>query len=99
MSNIDTVLFDFDGTVMNTNDVILMSWQHTFRTLENREEDPERLINTFGEPLEQTMKKFFPDVFVPGNERTVGGGQRKRVQDSTGNIQTVQHHYAGSGKI
>ena len=62
MSNIDTVLFDFDGTVMNTNDVILMSWQHTFRTLENREEDPERLINTFGEPLEQTMKKFFPDV-------------------------------------
>ena len=25
----DTVLFDFDGTIMNTNDVILMSWQHT----------------------------------------------------------------------
>ena len=41
MSNIDTVLFDFDGTVMNTNDVIMMSWQHTFRTLEGREEDPE----------------------------------------------------------
>ena len=24
MSNIDTVLFDFDGTVMNTNDVVRM---------------------------------------------------------------------------
>lgn len=64
MSNIDTVLFDFDGTVMNTNDVILMSWQHTFKTLENREEDPEKLIKTFGEPLAVTMQKFFPDVPV-----------------------------------
>ena len=62
MSNIDTVLFDFDGTVMNTNDVIMMSWQHTFRTLEGREEDPEVLLKTFGEPLETTMKKFFPNV-------------------------------------
>ena len=62
MSSIDTVLFDFDGTVMNTNDVILRSWQHTFRTLENREEDTEVLLKTFGEPLETTMKKFFPDV-------------------------------------
>lgn len=62
MSNIDTVLFDFDGTVMNTNDVIMMSWQHTFRTLEGREEDQEVLLKTFGEPLETTMKKFFPNV-------------------------------------
>ena len=58
----DTVLFDFDGTIMNTNDVILMSWQHTFRILENREEDRDRLIQTFGEPLEDTMRKFFPHV-------------------------------------
>lgn len=62
MSGIDTVLFDFDGTVMDTNNVILMSWQHTFRTLENREESPEKLVKTFGEPLETTMGKFFPDI-------------------------------------
>ena len=37
MQKIDTVIFDFDGTVMDTNNVILNSWQHTFRTLENRE--------------------------------------------------------------
>lgn len=60
--NIDTVLFDFDGTVMDTNNVILMSWQHTFKTLENREENQEVLVKTFGEPLEDTMKKFFPHV-------------------------------------
>lgn len=64
MSSIDTVLFDFDGTVMDTNNVILMSWQHTFMTLRNREEPQENLVKTFGEPLETTMKKFFPDVPV-----------------------------------
>ena len=58
----DTVLFDFDGTIMDTNDVILTSWQHTFRTLKNREEDVEKLVKTFGEPLETTIRKFFPDV-------------------------------------
>lgn len=62
MKKFDTVLFDFDGTVMDTNNVILMSWQHTFRTLRNREEDIEKLVSTFGEPLETTMKRFFPDV-------------------------------------
>lgn len=64
MSNIDTVLFDFDGTVMNTNDVIINSWQHTFRTLEGREEQVEKIIKTFGEPLALTMKHFFPQVPV-----------------------------------
>lgn len=64
MNKIDTVLFDFDGTVMNTNDVIINSWQHTFRTLENREEDEAKIIATFGEPLQVTMEKLFPDVPV-----------------------------------
>lgn len=61
MQKIDTVLFDFDGTIMDTNNVILMSWQHTFRTLANREEDEAVLTATFGEPLEITMRRFFPD--------------------------------------
>ena len=64
MNKIDTVLFDFDGTVMNTNDVIINSWQHTFKTLENREEDVETIVRTFGEPLAVTMEKFFPNVPV-----------------------------------
>lgn len=64
MGKIDTVLFDFDGTVMDTNNVIINSWQHTFRTLENREEETENIIKTFGEPLEVTMKNFFPEVPV-----------------------------------
>ena len=62
MNKIDTVLFGFDGTGMDTNNVIRMSWQHTFRTLRGREEDREVIVKTFGEPLELTMKKFFPEV-------------------------------------
>lgn len=61
MKKIDTVLFDFDGTIMDTNNVIIMSWQHTFRTLKNREEEVSRITATFGEPLETTMRNFFPD--------------------------------------
>ena len=60
--NINTILFDFDGTIMNTNNVIINSWQYTFRTLEGREEDVEKIVKTFGEPLADTMKKFFPNV-------------------------------------
>lgn len=64
MSKYDTILFDFDGTVMDTNNVIIQSWQHTFRTLQNREQDVEKIISTFGEPLETTIKYLFPDIPV-----------------------------------
>ena len=36
---IDTVLFDFDGTIMDTNDVIIGSWQHVYKTLRGEEGD------------------------------------------------------------
>lgn len=61
---IDTILFDFDGTLMDTNNIIIESWQHTFRTIEGREESLERLVPTFGEPLNRTMANFFPDIPV-----------------------------------
>lgn len=62
MNKINTILFDFDGTVMDTNNVIINSWQHTYRTLENREEDVAKILSSFGEPLDITVKKVFPNV-------------------------------------
>jgi len=62
MAKINTVLFDFDGTIMDTNNVILQSWQHTFRTLEGKERPEEEILGTFGEPLHVTMKKFLPHI-------------------------------------
>lgn len=60
MAQIDTVLFDYDGTLVDTNRVVLESWQHTFRTLEVRERPDREVYKTFGEPIKLTMKKFFP---------------------------------------
>lgn len=59
MDKINTILFDFDGTMMDTNDVILQSWQHTFQKLTGKTADEKQLIATFGEPLVMTMKSFF----------------------------------------
>lgn len=61
---IDTILFDYDGTLMDTNEVVLQSWQHTFRTLKGKEEDPGVIRKTFGEPLVMTLAKLFPETPV-----------------------------------
>lgn len=62
MTKINTVLFDFDGTIMDTNNVILQSWQHTFRTVEGKERPVEEILGTFGEPLYVTMEKMLPQI-------------------------------------
>ena len=64
MGKINTVLFDFDGTIMDTNTVILQSWQHTFRTVEGKERPEEKIFETFGEPLYLTMEKVLPQIPV-----------------------------------
>ena len=59
---INTVLFDFDGTLVNTNDVIIASWQHTYKHYRGREEDVDKITACFGEPLLITMAREFPEV-------------------------------------
>ena len=61
---IDTVLFDFDGTLADTNEMIIGSWQHTYRTLRGEEEPLENILKTFGEPLALSMEKAFPETPV-----------------------------------
>ena len=64
MKNTKTILFDFDGTIMNTNEMIIESWQHTFRTVEGKERERDAIIKTFGEPLFITMNKVLPQIPV-----------------------------------
>jgi len=63
-TKITTILFDFDGTLMNTNDLIIDSWRHTFRVIEDKDIDEAEIIRTFGEPLIRTMEKAFPNTPV-----------------------------------
>ncbi len=59
---INTVLFDFDGTLVNTNDAIIASWQHTYVHYTGREASLEHITSCFGEPLLITMAREFPGV-------------------------------------
>ena len=45
---IDTVIFDFDGTLVNTNDVIIDAWQHTYRHYINKEMPVDHITKCFG---------------------------------------------------
>ena len=59
---IDTVLIDFDGTLMNTREGILNSWKHLYKVTRNIEPEEETLKVTFGEPLRTSLEKFFPEM-------------------------------------
>ncbi len=58
---INTVLLDFDGTMMNTRDGIINSWKHLFQVLKGENPSEEILKNTFGEPLKVSLAKLFPE--------------------------------------
>lgn len=58
--NIDTILFDFDGTLMDTTNVIMQSWQHVFKTITGKEGDEKRILSTFGGVLEDCLSSMFP---------------------------------------
>ena len=65
MKKLDTILFDLDGTLINTNDIIIRSFKSTFDrhfpdTLVNDKE-----IHSFiGPTLEQTFGNYTKDPFV-----------------------------------
>ena len=56
---IKAVMIDFDGTLANTNEVIIKSFQHTFRTFLGHEENVDVIKASFGEPLRTTMRRRF----------------------------------------
>ncbi|MDD7409198.1 MAG: HAD-IA family hydrolase [Anaerovoracaceae bacterium] len=53
------VLFDFDGTIMDTNDLINRSWRYTFEQISGNVPSDEVIYSTYGEILEDTMRDFF----------------------------------------
>ena len=86
---INTILWDFDGTLLNTNDVILESWQHTYEHYYGRRMPVEHITKCFGEPLLVTMAREFPDVPQRTPQRSTGNSRRtsptsgrKRSQES-----------------
>ena len=56
------LVFDFDGTVINTNDVIIASWQATWEKFLGYRESAEIIKSTFGETLKFTAEQRFPAI-------------------------------------
>ena len=56
------VIFDFDGTIIDTNKLIINSWQHAFLHFEGKKRDEKEILKTFGETLEYSMKNMMPKI-------------------------------------
>ena len=60
MKKIKAVLFDFDGTLMDTNRIVLESWYHVYDTLGVPRDPDEKIVRTFGESLQDSLAAYFP---------------------------------------
>ncbi len=58
---IKAIFFDLDGTLIDTNELIITSFQHVFKNGLNIEVSKEEIIKTFGSPLSDVLGKYFPD--------------------------------------
>lgn len=56
---IRNILFDLDGTLLDTNELIIQSFQHTYKTHLNKQVDREYIIKNFGEILKITLDRDF----------------------------------------
>lgn len=56
--NIKTILFDLDGTLINTNDLIIASYEHTLEKYHPECNTPEKIISFIGEPLRESFQRI-----------------------------------------
>ena len=76
-SNTRAVLFDLDGTLIDTTDLILRCFRHAWRTVCGREHSRQALIETFGMPLRDAMQRLLSQ----GN-----GNHRNGAEDGHGEL-------------
>jgi pyrophosphatase PpaX len=58
---IKAVLFDLDGTLIDTNDLIIKSFQHTLKKHLNRNVSSSEIVMHFGEPLLTSLERYDKD--------------------------------------
>lgn len=78
---IDTVIFDFDGTLVNTNDVIIEAWQYTYKFYSGNEIPVDHITKCFGEPLLITMAREFPEVAPEESAEVYRLHQREKADE------------------
>ena len=58
---IKAVLFDLDGTLLDTNELIYKSFVYTFKEGLNRNLSKDEITSFYGQPLEDTFKNYIND--------------------------------------
>jgi pyrophosphatase PpaX len=81
MPGFNTMLFDFDGTVIDSSEAVLLSWQYTLKKYTGKEADPDLIFSTYGEQLDTTLKRLLPDVPTDEALRTYRNFQEGKVED------------------
>lgn len=59
--NYKGILFDLDGTLLDTTDLIVKSFQHAIRTHQGHDADLDLVKSTFGKPLIEALALMGPD--------------------------------------
>jgi pyrophosphatase PpaX len=54
------ILFDLDGTLIDTNQMIIDSFKHTYKTHLGKDIEEKEIIKSFGEPLITTLGRYSP---------------------------------------
>ncbi|MDR1795985.1 MAG: HAD-IA family hydrolase [Clostridiales Family XIII bacterium] len=81
MGQLTTVLIDYDGTLMDTYDMVIQSWKYTIRKFTGREPDARDFDPYYGEPILETMPRFLPDVPVTESVGVYREYQKDRYLD------------------
>lgn len=64
MNKINTLLFDLDGTLVNTNEIIIDSYKHAFNThLTNHSITRNEIVEMIGPPLDKIFSKYTKSPF------------------------------------
>lgn len=58
----DLIIFDLDGTIFDTQELILKSFEYTLKTRLNIEVERAEILKLFGQPLRKQMSYFHPDL-------------------------------------
>ncbi len=58
MESVDTILFDLDGTLINTIDLIVASFMHTMEKYYPGEYEEKDVVHFIGPPLSETFEKL-----------------------------------------
>lgn len=65
MPGIKAILFDIDGTLLDTREFIYQAFEHSFREFHFESPSREELAGVIGQPLEKCYTIFYPKSDVP----------------------------------